>query len=63
MYLKVINQPTLLRDSSSQAIINTNDKELLVYKQKRERDRKLSKLESDVQEIKQMLKKLLEQNS
>lgn len=63
MYLKVKDQPNLVRDSGSKAIINTNEDELRAYKLKRERDRKVDRLENDVQEIKQMLKKLLEQNS
>lgn len=63
MHLKVKDQPNLVRDSGSKAIINTNEDELRAYKLKRERDRKVDRLENDVQEIKQMLKKLLEQNS
>ena len=61
MHLKVKNEPSLVRDSMSKAIINTNEKELSAYKLRRDKDRRVDRLENDVQEIKQMLRQLLEQ--
>ena len=66
MYLKVIDNPDLVRNSSTKAILNNNIEQLENYKKKRERDRKIFKLEKDVTdlrgdigEIKQMMHELL----
>lgn len=70
MHLKVENNPDLIRDNNSKAILNNNDTELLIYKQKREERRKLFRLQeeheqlkNDVTEIKNLLRSLLEKHN
>jgi len=67
-YYKVRENPDLVRQVSSSAILNTNDKELNKYRQERETRLKLLRvvedtenLKNDVSEIKSMLKQLLGQ--
>ncbi len=64
--LKVIDNPDLVRLKDSKAILNTNLGELNKYKEEREQRLKLKhvaesydKLQSDVEEIKSLLHKLL----
>jgi len=64
--LKVIDNPNLVRAKDSKAILNTNTEELNKYKEEREQRLKLKhvtesydKLQSDVEEIKGLLHKLL----
>lgn len=66
-YIKVKDHPSLVRDSHSKAILNTNDIALAKYREERDREMKklqaveeVQKLRDDVDEIKEMLKKLLE---
>lgn len=65
--IKVKNNHTLIRDSYSGAILNTNIDAVRSYKNKKnelnkvnELANKMSRLESDVQEIKNLLKSLIE---
>lgn len=67
--LKVENDNNLIRDPTNKAIINTNNDELIFYKQKRERDKKLSMIEIEhrnikyeLQEIKELIHALMERN-
>ena len=41
-FLKVIDNPELIRDSDNKAILNTSNEQLEIYRKKRERERKLS---------------------
>lgn len=66
-YIKVKDHPGLVRDSNSKAILNTNEDGLNKYREMRDKEMKtaqaideVQKLRSDVDEIKDMLKKLLE---
>lgn len=65
-FLKVVNEPDLIRENDSKAILNTNAKELNKYKQEREERLKMKKLleesevmKSDIAEIKSLLRELL----
>ena len=65
--IKVKNNHTLIRDSYSGAILNTNIDAVRSYKNKKnelnkvnELANKMSTLESDVQEIKNLLKSLIQ---
>lgn len=65
-FLKVVNEPDLIRETDSKAILNTNAKELNKYKQEREERMKMKKLleesevmKSDITEIKSLLRELL----
>jgi hypothetical protein len=67
-YLKVINNPDLVRERENNAILNTNNSELDKYKQERDHRLKLKKLveeneiiKSDISEIKSMLQQILGQ--
>lgn len=68
-HVKIANEPSLIRDVSSKAILNTNKSELQDYLMKRELAKKqqaeqnsnnlrLDKLEADMSEIKSLLRKL-----
>ena len=54
-FLKVIDNPELIRDGDNKAILNTSNDQLEIYRKKRERERKLSSLEHDVKEIQKTL--------
>lgn len=64
MHLKVENHTGLVRDTDSNAILNTSDKdydEYMKLKSKALSDRqKITNLESEVSELKDMVKLLLE---
>jgi hypothetical protein len=67
-FLKVKEHPDLIRHRQSNAILNTNAKELNKYKQEREEKMKLKKLfeeneqmKNDIDEIKSMLRQLIGQ--
>ena len=67
-FLKVKDNRDLVRQKQSNAILNTNLKELNKYKEEREEKMKLKRLaeeseqmKSDIQEIKSLLKQLLGQ--
>ena len=67
MYHQVKGHKDLVRDINSNAILNVNKN---AYEAARERDRRIKKekeeiniLKRDVSEIKDMLRKLLEQNN
>jgi hypothetical protein len=67
-FLKVKDNKDLIRQKQSNAILNTNTKELNKYKEEREEKIKLKKLveennqmKNDIEEIKSLLKQLLGQ--
>ena len=67
-FLKVKDNRDLVRQKQSNAILNTNLKELNKYKEEREEKMKLKRLadeseqmKNDIQEIKSLLKQLLGQ--
>lgn len=67
-FLKVKDSKDLIRQKQSNAILNTNTKELNKYKEEREKKIKLKKLieennqmKNDIEEIKSLLKQLLGQ--
>jgi len=69
-FLKVVNEPDLIRENDSKAILNTNSKELNKYKQEREERLKIKRLleesevmKSDISEIKSLLRELLGKNN
>ena len=66
MYHKVVDDPDLVRDSRSQGIINTNNDDLVKYKQKRNKELLLNNIikehqniKSELTDIKNMLIQLL----
>lgn len=67
-FLKVKDNKDLVRQTKSNAILNTNLKELNKYREEREEKMKLKRLadeseqmKNDIQEIKSLLKQLLGQ--
>lgn len=67
MYLKVTDEPNLVRDTSSNAILNVNKEALNKYKQEREKQFQIQKviseheeIKKDISEIKQLLLQLME---
>lgn len=69
-YLKVKDSEELVRDTSSSAILNTDNDALQAYKAKKSRDARIEKLlveheefKNDLQEIKSLLKNLVGQRS
>ena len=65
-YQKVENNPSLVRDSNSDAIININEsayntrlRQIQESKKHAQQTEKIDKLESDVEEIKNLLKQLV----
>ena len=62
-YIKIENEQDLVKDSETGAILNTNLDSLSAYKVKRKRDaemqNRVDKMESDIGDIKSMLKELL----
>ena len=67
MYLKVTDEPNLVRDTKSKAILNVNAEALNKYKQEREKTLQLQKviseheeLKKDISEIKQLLLQLMD---
>lgn len=67
MYLKVTDEPNLVRDTNSNAILNVSNEALNKYKQERERYLQMQKvmsehevLKQDIAEIKQLLLQLMD---
>jgi hypothetical protein len=67
MYIKVTDEPNLVRDSKSNAILNVNNDALNKYKQERERFVQIQKviseheeIKKDISEIKQLLLQLMD---
>lgn len=67
MYLKVTDEPNLVRDTKSNAILNVNNDALNKYKQERERFVQMQKvileheeIKKDISEIKQLLLQLMD---
>lgn len=68
MYLKVKGNEELVRDTSSSAILNTDNEALKAYKARRQREAAIdmvvkehAEIKSDIQEIKNLLRELLGQ--
>ena len=65
-YAIVADDESLVRDSSTNAILNTNNKALQEYRKKRNLDKSLredvEKLKTDISTIKDMLSQLLGRN-
>jgi uncharacterized protein YceH (UPF0502 family) len=61
-YKKIKENPDLVKDTNSGAVINTNANAFVQRREQMrisaEKDAKLSQLESDVAELKKMIKKL-----
>ena len=49
----------LVRDMNNKAILNTNMTALQAYRKRRDRDKEMDQLRTDVDEIKSLLKQLL----
>jgi len=67
-YLKVKGNEELVRDTSSSAILNTDNEALNAYKARRAKEaaieqvvREHAEMKSDIEEIKNLLKELLRQ--
>jgi hypothetical protein len=67
-YLKVKGNEELVRDTSSSAILNTDNEALNAYKARRAKEaaieqvvREHTEMKSDIEEIKNLLKELLRQ--
>lgn len=62
-YIKIENEQDLVKDRDTGAVLNTNLDSLSAYKAKRKKDlemnNKIEKLESDIGDIKTMLKELI----
>lgn len=67
MYLKVTDEPNLVRDTNSNAILNVNKEAYNKYKQDREKQLQIQKvlseheeIKKDISEIKQLLLQLMD---
>lgn len=62
--VKIENEKSMARDITSHAVIETSDKKILDYKSRRAlleaKENEIAQLKSEMQEIKSMLKKLLQ---
>jgi len=70
MYIKVKDTNDLVRDDVSKAILNTDNDALLAYKQRRQKDKAFeqlcanyAELQSEVSEIKQLLRAIVKKNN
>lgn len=65
--IKVDGYPDLVRDARSGAIVNSNvssyERYMESYRLKKSKDDRLDKIESDIQELKDLLKDFLKSNS
>lgn len=57
--VKVQDHPDLLKDTNSKAVLNNNYAALLEYKKKQKMANEIDSLKSDVQEIKELMNKVL----
>jgi len=57
-YLKVKDHEDLVRDTRSSAILNTDNKALLAYKEKKRREMTLNKLIEEHEELKDNMKEI-----
>lgn len=57
--VKVQDHPDLLKDTNSKAVLNNNYAALLEYKKKQKMSKEIDSLKSDVQEIKELMNKVL----
>ena len=67
MYLKVTDEPNLVRDTNSNAILNVSKEALNKYKQERDKQLQIQRvlsehedLKKDISEIKQLLLQLMD---
>lgn len=67
MYLKVTDEPNLVRDTNSNAILNVNKEALNKYKQERDKQLQIQRvisehedIKKDISEIKQLLLQLMD---
>ena len=67
MYLKVTDEPNLVRDTNSNAILNVNKEAYNKYKQDRDKQLQIQKviseheeIKKDISEIKQLLLQLMD---
>lgn len=68
-YLKVIDRPSLVRDTRSNAILNNDLQALNKYREERDEKLRLTqveertkRMETDIDEIKNLLKELIRKN-
>ena len=68
-YIQVEGNPSLVRDTESQAILNTNKDAYEAYKKRREDERRIrngineiENIKNEISEIKEMLKLILNKN-
>lgn len=57
--LPIEDNENLVRDKETSAVLNTNNNALQAYKKRREKEMEIEKLKDDVNEIKSLLKQLL----
>jgi len=69
-FLKIEDAPDLVKDTSSGAVLNTNLKSLEAYRKQRDKAKKVEQLESrvmvlesTVQELKNLVRKLTEKSN
>ena len=66
-YLKVDGKPNLVRDTESGAILNTNRTAVENYYKIREKhknkDKQIAQMQSDIDELKQLVKQLVEKEN
>jgi len=60
MYLKVMDEPNLVRDTKSNAILNVNTEALNKYKQERDNILKMQKVISEHEDLKKNISSLSE---
>ena len=63
IYLQVENNPGLLREKDTRAVINTDDEAYLKYLEKKahlsKKDEEINNLKHEVEDLKQMVEKLI----
>lgn len=56
---RITDEPELVKDMDSKAVLNTNYAAFLEYKKKQKMDKEIDDLKSDVSEIKQLLNQIV----
>lgn len=63
IYLQVENNPSLVREKSTRAVINTDDEAYYKYMEKKahlsKKDEEIKNLKHEVEDLKQMVEKLI----
>ena len=62
-YIKVEGRPNLVRDTESGAILNTNRTAVENYYKHRNKDKQIAQMQSDIDELKQLVKQLVEKEN